>query len=96
MGTKAGLEYEVRHVRLQEETWRAECLKLTDVVNAAAGDGWTLVSLALPSPNWAVLALSRPKARPDAEDPGRPSGAAPPSGDGVGGPPPPPASRGDA
>lgn len=65
MGTKAGLEYEVRHVRLQEETWRVECPKLTDVVNAAAGDGWTLVSLALPSPRWAILALSRPKARPE-------------------------------
>ena len=49
-------------MRLSEKSWAAECAPLAEAVNGAAAEGWTLVSLALPSNDWAVLTLSRPKA----------------------------------
>jgi hypothetical protein len=81
MGAKAGLEYEVKHVKLGEGGWAADCPVLVSAIDGMAAEGWVLVSLAMPNNTTAMLAFSRPRAAPP--DEGRPGGAATPPGGGA-------------
>jgi len=64
MGAKAGLEYEVRHVKLGDSGWGADCTTLARAIDGMAAEGWALVSLAIPNNTNAMLAFSRPRAAP--------------------------------
>jgi hypothetical protein len=60
MGAKAGLEYEIRNVRLKGEHY-GPSPAVAKALNDMAADGWSLVSCSHPHEKWALMAFSRPR-----------------------------------
>ena len=61
---KGAAEHRVVAMALDAENSRGDAKLAERLIAKWAADGWTLVSLATPSPSYALVAFSRPKPQP--------------------------------